>query len=466
MEYKRIDNNDIEALKKIIPGDRLHFGEDIHPDFSHDEMIIYGKAMPEVVVEAKSTDEVSKVMKYASDNNIPVTPRGAGTGLCGACVPLHSGIVLSLALMNKIIEFDLETMTVTVEPGVLLMELQQAASEKGLLYAPDPGEKSATVGGNVSTNAGGMRAVKYGVTRDYVKGLEVVLPSGEIINIGGKITKNSSGYSLKDLFVGSEGTLGIVTKLILKILPSPKKMVSLLIPFNSLKESLDFVPKVMNLPFTAVTIEFMEKEVLNDSEEYLGKGFPNKNYPAYLIVSYNGNSNEELKPMLDAVSDKAMECGALDVFISDTQERQDAVWSARGAFLEAIKNSTTKMDECDVVVPINKIAEYVDYTRQLAEKYSVRIRSFGHAGDGNLHVYICKDDLSDKDYERINTICMDAFYTKAKELNGQVSGEHGIGHAKKEYLKSSLGETQTKLMQGIKDVFDPKHILNPSKIVD
>jgi len=466
MEYKIIDQNDIEFLKTIIPNDRLHFGDDVHPDFSHDEMIIYGKATPDVVIEAKNSEEISKVMKYANDNNIPVTARGAGTGLCGACVPLKGGIVLSLALMNKILEFDLQTMTVTVEPGVLLMELQQAAIEKGLLYAPDPGEKSATIGGNVSTNAGGMRAVKYGVTRDYVKGLEVVLANGEIINIGGKITKNSSGYSLKDLFIGSEGTLGIITKIILKVLPSPKKMVSLLIPFDSLKKSLDFVPKIMNLPFTAVTIEFMEKEVLNDSEEYLGKGFPNKNYPAYLIVSYNGNSNEELKPMLDAVSEKAMENDAIDVFISDTLERQEAVWSARGAFLEAIKNSTTKMDECDVVVPIDKISKYVDFTRELADKYKIRIRSFGHAGDGNLHVYVCKDDKSDSEYEKINTACMNALYEKAKELNGQVSGEHGIGHAKKEFLKSSLGTTQTNLMKGIKDVFDPKHILNPSKVID
>lgn len=463
--YKKIDRKDIEALREFVDKDRFFVDDEIHSDYSHDEMVIYGKKQPEVVIQVKNAEEVANIMKYASENNIPVTPRGAGTGLCGGCVPLYGGIVINTSLMNKIIEIDPNTMSVTVEPGVLLMELQEAIKNAGFLYAPDPGEKSATVGGNVMTNAGGMRAVRYGVTRDYVRAMEVVTPSGEIIELGGKVAKNSSGYSLLHLMVGSEGTLGIVTKLTMKIVPSPKKMVSLLVPFDSLSAALNAVPSIMQLPEVATTIEFMEKEVLDDSQEYLGKEFPNRNYPAYLIVSYSGNSQSQIEYMLDMACNAVMSNGALDVFLSDTQERQETIWNARGAFLEAIKNSTTEMDECDVVLNVDKVAEFVEFTRECSKKYGVRIRSFGHAGDGNLHVYICKDELEDDKWTYVVETCMDDFYRKANELGGQVSGEHGIGHAKMKYLEESLGEVQMDLMKKIKDVFDPKGILNPGKIV-
>ena len=464
--FKKVDEKDIEILKSFVSKDRIFVHDEIHSDYSHDEMTIYGKQEPEVVIQIKNATEAANIMKYASENNIAVTPRGAGTGLCGGCVPLEGGIVLNTSLMNQILEIDPNTMSITVEPGVLLMEVQEAVKKAGFLYAPDPGEKSATVGGNVMTNAGGMRAVKYGVTRDYVRGLEVVTPTGEILELGGKVAKNSSGYSLLHLMIGSEGTLGIVTKIIMKILPSPKKMTSLLIPFDSLGAALKTVPEIMKLPEVATTIEFMEKEVLDDAQEYLGKEFPNRHYPAYLIVSYSGNSQAHIESMLDMASKCAMENNALDVYLSDTEERQETIWNARGAFLEAIKNSTTEMDECDVVLNIDKVAEFVEYTRECSKKYNVRIRSFGHAGDGNLHVYICKDNLDDETWKNTVHEVMDGFYEKARALNGQVSGEHGIGHAKKKYLQESVGQVQMNLMKNIKQVFDPQGILNPGKIVD
>ncbi|WP_294561286.1 FAD-binding oxidoreductase [uncultured Traorella sp.] len=464
--YKKVDEKDLEVLRSFVSEDRIFVNDDIHPDYSHDEMMIYGKRKPEVVIQIKNAQEAAKIMKYASEKNIAVTPRGAGTGLCGGCVPLEGGIVVNTSLMNHILEIDPDTMSVTLEPGVLLMEVQEAVKNAGFLYAPDPGEKSATVGGNVMTNAGGMRAVKYGVTRDYVRGMQVVTPEGEILELGGKVAKNSSGYSLLHLMIGSEGTLGIVTRITMKILPSPKKMTSLLIPFDSLSAALKTVPEIMKLPDVATTIEFMEKEVLDDAQEYLGKEFPNRNYPAYLIVSYSGNSQAQIESMLDRASETAMKNKALDVFLSDTEERQEAIWNARGAFLEAIKNSTTEMDECDVVLNLDKVVEFVEYTRECSKKYHVRIRSFGHAGDGNLHVYICKDDMDDATWTRVVHEVMDGFYAKARELNGQVSGEHGIGHAKKKYLEESVGETQIQLMRKIKQVFDPRFILNPGKIVD
>jgi glycolate oxidase len=376
MQYKKLTNADVDNLKGICSSERVHAWEEINEDYSHDEMPEYGYYMPEAVVEAVSTEEVSAVMKYAYENSIPVTPRGSGTGLCGGAVPIYRGILLSLAKMNRILELDEENLTVTVEPGVLLMDLIKAVNEKDLLYPPDPGEKSATIGGNIMTNAGGMRAVKYGVTRDYVMALTVVLPSGEIVKLGSRTTKNSSGYSLKDLMIGSEGTLGIVTEIMLKLIPAPKEVISLLVPFRDLDSCIDTVPKIIKSKTVPTAIEFMQKEVIEAAEEYLGKKFPDKSSDAYLLLSFDGTSREEIENIYEEVADICLEAGAVDVFISDTEERQESIWGPRGAFLEAIKSSTPSMDECDVVVPRNKIAEYVRYVNTLEKKYGVRIRSF------------------------------------------------------------------------------------------
>ena len=465
MNYKPITNDDIVYFKQVVGETNVFVDDKIHEDYTHDEMTEYGKFTPEVVLKAHQTLEVSKIMKYCHDNYIPVTPRGAGTGLCGGCVPLLKGVVLSVAEMNKIIEIDEKTLVAVCEPGVLLMELAAEVNTHDLLYAPDPGEKSATIGGNVMTNAGGMRAVKYGVTRDYVRGMEVVLPNGEIIELGGKIAKNSSGYSIKDLMIGSEGTLGIVTKLYLKLLAKPKKMISLLIPFNDLKSCLEIVPSILRLPNQPTTLEFCEKEVIEDATEYLGKQFPNKDYNAYLIVSYSGNTKTDIEQMYEDTCQLCLDKGSIDVYISDTDERQESIWNARGAFLEAIKNSTTTMDECDVVVDIDKIYPFLLHVKGLAKTYQVRIRNFGHAGDGNLHCYVCKDDMNDERWKVVVKECMQSMYDKARELNGFTSGEHGIGHAKKEFLHEKLGDTQIELMRGIKKVFDPHNILNPLKVI-
>jgi len=465
MRYKKLTRLDVERLMEICSPDRAYVGAEINKDYSHDEMPEYGYYMPEIVVEAVTTDEISAIMRYAYENNIPVTPRGSGTGLCGGAVPIYGGILLSLAKMNRILEFDEENLTITVEPGLLLMDLIKAVTEKGLMYPPDPGEKTATIGGNIMTNAGGMRAVKYGVTRDYVLALTVVLPNGEIVRLGSKTTKNSSGYSLKDLMIGSEGTLGIVTEITLKLIPAPKMVMSLLVPFKDLDACIDTVPKIIKSKAVPTAIEFMQKEVIEAAEQYLGKSFPDKSSDAYLLLTFDGTSKEEIERMYESVADICLESGAIDVFISDTEERQESIWGARGAFLEAIKSSTPSMDECDVVVPRNKIAEYVKYVNTLEEQYGVRIRTFGHAGDGNLHVYLCKDDLEDKIWKTKCEQIMKALYDKAIELGGQVSGEHGIGHAKIPYLIESIGQTQMSLMHGIKRVFDPKNILNPGKVV-
>lgn len=464
MHYNKIMPADISRLTEICGKEHVFYGSAIHEDFTHDEMIICGSYMPEVVVEALSTEQVAKIMRYADEKIIPVTPRGSGTGLCGGAVAIHGGILLSLAKMDKIIEFDPDNFTVTVEPGVLLMTLAQEAIDRGLMYPPDPGEKSATIGGNVMTNAGGMRAIKYGVTRDYVLGMTAVLPDGEIIELGGKVVKNSSGYSIKDLLIGSEGTLAVITKLILKLIPLPPAAISLLIPFNNLEQCFDTVPKILQSRSFPTAVEFMQREVIEAAEQYLGLNFPDKSADAYLILTFDGNSQQELESTYQRVAEICLDAGALDVFISNTEERQDSIWKARGAFLEAIKTSTTEMDECDVVVPRTMLGQYMQFVSKLEKDFSVRICSFGHAGDGNLHVYLCRDGLNEVSWNQKCGAIMEQLYRSSKEMGGQISGEHGIGHAKSRYLEESLGSGAMRLMSGIKQAFDPKNILNPGKI--
>ncbi|MCB2357638.1 FAD-binding oxidoreductase [Clostridium estertheticum] len=465
MSYKKLDAKDIEFLVSVLGKDRVFTGDDINDDFSHDEMGGISK-MPEVLVEVLTTDEVSKIMKYASDNVIPVVARGSGTGLVGASVPIFGGIMINMSRMNKILEIDEENLMLTLEPGVLLMEISKYVEEFDLFYPPDPGEKSATIAGNINTNAGGMRAVKYGVTRDYIRGLEVVLPSGEILEVGGKVVKNSTGYSIKDLICGSEGTLGIVTKIILRLLPLPKKAVSLLIPFPNLDMAINTVPLIVKSKAAPTAIEFMQREVILAAEEFLGKKFPDNSSDAYLLLTFDGNTIEEIEKAYEGVANICLEQGALDVFITDTDERKEAVWSARGAFLEAVKATTTYMDECDVVVPRNMVAKFINYTNELQKEFNIRIRSFGHAGDGNLHVYVLKDDLTDEVWDTKIAEVFEAMYSKSRELKGLVSGEHGIGFAKKAYMLEQLGPVYVGLMKNIKLAFDPKNILNPGKVCE
>ena len=461
--YNKVTVDDIRALKNIVGDGNVLVGDEISPDYAHDELGGVEK-MPEVLIRVSTTEEVSAVMKLAHEKTIPVTVRGSGTGLVGSAVPVMGGILLETTKMNRILSLDKDRLTITVQPGVLLMELAAFAEENDFLYPPDPGEKSATIGGNISTNAGGMRAVKYGVTRDYVRALTVVMPNGDVETFGATVAKNSSGYSLKDLVIGSEGTLCIITEAVLKLVPLPKVSVSLLVPFPDMKTAIESVPKIICTKIIPTAIEYMSRDTILFSEAYLGKKFPDTKSDAYILLTFDGNSTTQVEADMNVVADLCLEIGALDAYIVDTEERKKAVWSARGAFLEAIKSSTSEMDECDVVVPVNKIDEFIKFTHALAEELNVRIPSFGHAGDGNLHVYICRDDLGDKEWKTMLETCFDRMYEKAEELGGLVSGEHGIGYAKKEYLKKQYGKTPIALMQGIKAVFDPKNILNPGKI--
>ena len=468
MDYQKLTPELIEQLKAIAPG-RVFTNGDINEDYTHDEMPIYGKASPEAVVEALTTEEIAAVMKLCNEHHIPVTPRGAGTGLVGGCVPVEGGVLLVTTRMNKILEYDLENFVVRVQPGVLLNTLAEDAQKQGLLYPPDPGEKFATLGGNVSTNAGGMRAVKYGCTRDYVRAMTVVLPTGEIVKFGSTVSKTSSGYSLLNLMIGSEGTLGIITELTLKLIPLPKANVSLIIPFPDLESAIGTVPKIFMAGLKPQALEFMGKEIVISSEAYVGKQvFPREidgvEAEAYLLVTFDGDNEEELEAIAEQASEVVFDNGAIDVLVADTPALKRDAWAARSSFLEAIMADTKLLDECDVVVPVNQIAPFLVYVKSLEDEIGLTVKSFGHAGDGNLHIYCCSNELEEAAFIKLAEQFMEKVYIKATELGGQVSGEHGIGRGKVSFLKNSVGETSMAIMEGIKRVFDPNMILNPGKV--
>ena len=466
--YKKLTEPVLERLRRVL-GEALVFGEAVKEDFSHDEMPIYGKFAPEAVCFPSSTEEVAEVMRICCEECVPVTVRGAGTGLVGGCVPLCGGLVLSTERMNSILAYDMNNLTVTIQPGVLLRDLAADALAHGLMYPPDPGEKTATVGGNVSTNAGGMRAVKYGVTRDYVLAMTVVLPSGEVLKLGKAVCKTSSGYSLLHLMIGSEGTLGIITELTLKLIPAPARDVSLILPFTELADAIASVPSIKLANLDPQSIEFMDADIVKSSAAFTGNAiFPTevggKAVGACILVTLVGNSDDELYLKMEKLGEVAEKVGAMDVLVVDTPSLKKEVWAARSSFLTAIEADTKLLDEMDVVVPVDRIAEFLVYVREVGAEQGIRIRNFGHAGDGNLHIYCCSNTMTREEFVPKVKVIMDKCYAKCTEFEGQVSGEHAIGHAKKEYLKESVGEVAFGLMAQIKKVFDPNMILNVGKV--
>ena len=467
--YNKLTEGVAEELRRAVGPGRFFSGAAVKEQYSHDEMPIYGKYPPEAVCLVESTEEVSAIMRICNENRVPVTVRGAGTGLVGGCVPLMGGVVLSTERMDRILSYDMKNLTVTIEPGVLLRDLAADALSRGLMYPPDPGEKTSTVGGNVSTNAGGMRAVKYGVTRDYVLAMTVVLPSGEVVKLGKAVCKTSSGYSLLHLMIGSEGTLGVITELTLKLIPKPLMDVSLLLPFEEISAAIASVPEIKLANLEPQSIEFMERDIVDSSAEFTGNPiFPThvngKSVGAYILVTLVGGSEAELTAKMDRLAEVAAKAGAYDVLVVWTDGLKKEVWAARSAFLTAIEADSKLLDEMDVVVPVDRIADFLAYAREEAERNGLGLRAFGHAGDGNLHIYCCSNELSEEEFKRRSAKAMDACYARCGEFGGQVSGEHAIGHAKKRYLRQSAGETAYGLMAAIKQVFDPNGILNPGKV--
>ncbi len=449
-----------QALRDVI-GDasRLAF-DSIPPEYLTDALgRLHGQA--EALAFPLSTEEVSGVLRYAHEHQIPVTPRGAGTNLVGSTVPLQGGIILDLSRMNRILELDRDTLTVTVEPGILLQDLQAYVEGEGLFYPPDPGEKASSLGGNISTNAGGMRAVKYGVTRDYVRGLEAVLCDGTVLRVGGKQVKDASGLSLKHLLIGSEGTLAVITKCVLRLLPKPETSVSVLVPYGDLGTGICGVLTILQADANPTAVEFMERKVVALGEEFSGVKYPCPQAGSYILLTFDGRKSE-VKANLERVRTLALANGAIDYVVLEDPARAADVWKVRGALVKAVE-AVSEQEPVDIVVPISRTADFIAFVNELEAASGVRMVSFGHAGDGNVHLCVVRGDRDDETWERDLHAAMDQAYHKAYELGGVASGEHGIGVSKRRYfLRESVKENLI-VMNQIKDALDPLHILNDQK---
>jgi glycolate oxidase len=438
--------------------------------YSHDEVTEKEyHAMPEVVVRPRTADEIARIMKLANRERIPVTPRGGGSGLSGGAVPLFGGIALSLDRMNQIIEIDPENMVAVVEPGVITNEIDAAAKEHGLFFAGYPMSlQSCFIGGNVAENAGGGKAVKYGVTGRYIIGLQVVTPEGEIAEFGGKLVKNVTGYDMIGLMVGSEGTLGIFTKIIIKLLPRPTKIVDLLVLFKDAETAIKMVPTIMTRARIVPTaIEFMDRHCVRASCEYLNESIPYANAEAMLLIELDGNSKAQLEEEYEAVGELCLQNGAIEVYVADNHTTQERIWSVRRNIAEAFMVVSPHQSLEDICVPVANIAKIIPELDRLSRKYDIQVPCYGHAGDGNLHATPVKNPAHTLEqwHEMLPRILAD-LYQVTKHLGGVISGEHGIGHKRKQYMKYSVSDVSLDMMKHIKKALDPNGILNPGKIFD
>ena len=471
--YNKLSQEITKRLAAIVGAEDVISEREKLEDYSHDEFSQPEiRRYPEAVVRPKRTEEVAAVMRLAAEEHIPVTPRGGATGLCGGCVPLHGGIVLSLEKMNRVVEIDLANQMAVVEPGVTLGDFSRAVDEAGLSFPPHPGDESAMIGGLIATNAGGSRAVKYGVIRNYVRGLEVVLPDGNLIRLGGKLVKSSTGYSLLHLMIGSEGTLGIVTRAVLQLLPPAALSRSLVVPFDDVDGAVETVPLLMGRKIVPLAVEFIEQDVIRITEEYLDKRWPASAGRISLLVILDAPSEEEMDRMSQAVAEACLEKGALDIFIADTPKKQAVVLEIRSQIYEALKSLTVEI--LDICVPRAEIPGHVRRIREVSQKYGIWLPTFGHAADGNIHTHIMKARYAEGKMvpvppeewrDKIDRV-REELYADAKARGGVLSGEHGIGLVKKPFLSLVLDDGQVELMRGIKRVFDPHNILNPGKIFD
>jgi len=462
--YEKVNADIIEALRQIAGESNVLVNVEALEPYTHDEVVGL-RADPEVVARVRSAEQVAEILKLAQRERVPVTPRGAGYGLSGGAVPTCGGIVLSLEKMNRILEIDKENLMVTVEPGALTGDIHRAVEAEGLFYPPDPASlDSCTIGGNIAEDAGGPRAVKYGVTRHYVCGLEAVLPSGEVITCGGKLVKNVTGYNLIQLLIGSEGTLAVVTKIVLRLLPLPQVQVDLLVPFDDFQAAADTVSDIIAHRVLPTTIEFMERDSVLAVERLSQKEMPYHDAAAHLLIQLDGNSREAVDTDYEMVGDLCLEHGALDVLVARDSRARDRLWEARRLIIDALNHESPANHMEDVVVPRAELPPLLKRIKEIGRRHGARTVCFGHAGDGNVHVNVLKDDISDERWEMLMPAVTEAIYRLALSLGGTITGEHGIGATRRRYLPLALDEAQIELMRGIKAVFDPDHILNPGKI--
>lgn len=463
MDYKKLTTEDIENLRGMI-SDPDRFITEVTQHWDHDQFKTV-RAMPDLVIQPVTAEEVSSVLKYASDHNIPLTPRGNSTGLMGANLTVRGGISLDMVKMNKVVEYDPSSLTITVQPGIRLNQLEEFLADKPFTYMPAPAMHWATVAGNISTNAGGLKAIKYGVTREHIREVKVALTDGKVYKFGSKSVKSSSGYSLKDLIIGSEGTLGVITEAVLRLYPRPKYALNAIIPFPTLTDAIESVPAILASGVVPTTVEYMGRKVLNLWEKGYDATFPIKEGDGFIILGIDSFTEEDAKAQLAEALKAVQPFNAMKEVVLDAgSEEAKVIWDAREKLLLAIQKSTPKMDEVDVSVPINKIPLVLKRIEELEVEENMRIPNFGHAGDGNLHIYLCSDDLSDEEFAKKGDKVISELYKTAKSVDGNMSGEHGVGYARQNYYEDFYGKDYTDLLRKVKGLFDPKGILNPDKI--
>ena len=462
MPFNRVTPEIIEKLRAAIGEDGVVTDEETLKPFASDytEDLVF---MPEVAVLPRTVEQVQALMRIASEHRIPVTPRAGGTGLSGGALPVLGGILLSCHRMNNIIEIDRENLVGVVEPGAITQTFQEEVEKVGLFYPPDPASRgSCTLGGNVAENAGGPRAVKYGVTKDFVLGLEAVLADGTLIRSGGKLYKDVSGYNLTQLLVGSEGTLAIVTKIFLKLLPWPPHRKVLLAPFNSLEDAARAVVAVFSKGVQPSACELVERDAVACAVKQLGKEWPHADAAAHLLLEADGHSEARVEEEAMLIGEACMESGAEDVFLADDERRMREIWSLRRSVGEAVKSINIYKEE-DTVVPRNRIPELIRGVKEIAARHGLITICYGHAGDGNIHCNIVKT-VDDATWREQLPIAIREIFELTGSLGGQVSGEHGIGYVQRDYLPITQGAAEIALMKRIKQQFDPAGILNPAKI--
>lgn len=465
MKYEEISQETLCKIKSIVGEKNVITDSDMIQPYSHDEVTDPAyHHMPEVVAYAESAQQTADLVKLANERHFPVVPRGAGTGLACGAVPIYGGLVLSLEKMNKILEINEDALYAVVEPGVRTSDLQAAAEAKGLFYAGDPcSGDSCFIGGNIATNAGGNRAVKYGTTRHQVYAIEIVSPTGTIINLGARLQKQSTGYCLDQLVIGSEGTLGIITQATVKLLPKPQFTLDLLAVFHSVEDAIGVVNKVIRAGIMPTCVEFMDNITIRSVERYLNEKLQGSEEGNYLIIQVEGINEEDLDDKAVTLDEICTENGSSSVLVADSEK----IWRARKSFAEAVRAESLIVCKEDVVAPVDKEPQLLHEILLLAKKYNLITRIASHAGDGNIHLNIIKnEELSYEVWDKNVKDMQQELYKTIYALGGRLSGEHGIGYKRKHLMEEFTDPNELEWMKAIKKTLDPNNILNPGKIFD